>query len=549
MTDNVDIFKNIVFSLPDFRDTLAAIIVLGFLYSTGLFLALETFTFLNLRYMTIFFIAVFAFIIPSTVSGELLYRFLPEYPRKWGYFLALSNATILFVYGLILSGANNYTNAWHIFWIAVITVYLSNFFVLLLTVGYDYVTRIASLSAAQPLILLYAFHIFIGSSLQISLSEYLLNLGVLVLGGFILLIAFGITEYLIRANIDGVSVLDLTSGLLQKKQEPLDLGYPTRPEVQTLEVVNENSTLSVATPWIHPGPLEGFGGGRITSDIIEKLNEHEDGFFFHVPSSHKSDPTNPEDYKKIIDAVESPEKTGKASKLVKKSYGETTFYGRKLEKGKIVYMEADRFDDYEIPIFRDFIDHEDVLLVDLHNQDFEDEDRKTAWYNTDSASTLRDNLSDFLDFLEEQPVKDYSSGFRSLNGDEPVFAMVEEVDGQKSLLFGIEGNGASEELRRLRDRYEGLYDEVILFTTDTHRSIHELSSDRQVDPSRVERVISKADETLSPASIGFTVQEAGTMKLLQEDYSGMIFSINILIRLVLLTFGLLYLILVGWVFF
>lgn len=548
MADNVDIFKNIVFSLPEFRDSFSAIVLLGVIYSGLVYAAIELFAPLELRPVTIIFAAVSAFILPAVVSGELLYQFLPSYPRSWGYFLALSNETILFVYGLLMSGANNYTNAWHIFWIALITLYLSNFFVLLLTIGYDYVGKISALSTVQPLLVLCTFHIFIGQHLMIPLSEYLLNLGMLFFAGLILLLAFGVTEYLIRANLDNISVLQLTSGLLQKKQEALDLGYATKPDVQTLEIKNDDGKATLAVPWIHPGPLEGFGGGRITSNIIEALNEGQNGFFLHVPSTHKSDPTNPEDYEKILDAVEEPEKVREASKLFSRNYGATTFYGRKFNGKKIVYMETDEFDDYELPVFREVIDPEETLIVDLHNQDREEDERKEVWYNTETAQELRGDFRDFLERLEEQETYDYSAGFKSVNGDEPVFAMVEEVGGQRTLMFGIEGNGASEELKELRDKYREEFDEVVLFSTDTHRSIHDLSSDKQVDNSRVKKTVSEAENSLGPASIGFCNNRAASMNLLQEDYSGLMFSINILIRLMLLSFGILYLILVAWVF-
>lgn len=549
MADNVDVFKKIVFSLPEFRNTLSAIILLGILYSALVYTAVELFAPFELRPLTVIFGAVSVFILPAVVSGELLYRFLPDYPRSWGYFLALSNETILFVYGLIISGANNYTNAWHIFWIALITLFLSNFFVLLLTIGYDYVSKISALSTVQPLLILCAFHTFIGQYLMIPLYEYLLNLGVLFIAGFVLLLAFGVTEYLIRSNLDNISVLQLTSGLLQKKQEALDLGYYTRPDVQTLEIENQEGKSTLAVPWIHPGPLEGFGGGRITSKIIEALNEGQDGFFLHVPSTHKSDPAEPEDYKKVLEAVKEPEKVGKASKLFSQRYGDVSFYGRKVNGKKIVYMDAERYDDYELSIFREEIDPEETIIVDLHNQEREEEVRIEVWYNTEAAQELREHFRDFLERLEEKETYDYSAGFKSVNGEEPIYAMVEEAGDQRTLLFGIEGNGASEELRELRDKYEQKFDEVILFSTDTHRSVHALSADEQVDISEVKKTVSNAEETVSKASIGLTNNKAASMKLLQEDYSGLIFSINILIRLMLLSFGILYVLLVAWVFF
>ncbi|MFB6147813.1 MAG: DUF2070 domain-containing protein, partial [Candidatus Nanohaloarchaea archaeon] len=92
------------------------------------------------------------------------------------------------------------------------------------------------------------------------------------------------------------------------------------------------------------------------------------------------------------------------------------------------------------------------------------------------------------------------------------------------------------------------FDEVLLFTTDTHQSIHDLSSDRQVDPGRVTEAVNHASNTVSDASIGFTSRRAESMDLLQEDYHSLVLSINILVRLIPLTLILLYLGLVIWLF-
>ncbi|MFB6100765.1 MAG: DUF2070 family protein [Candidatus Nanohalobium sp.] len=547
MTDNVDVFKKIIFSIPTFRKTLAITLLASIVYSTLIYACIKLFTSLQPGILSIPVMAGFALALPSLVSGELFYWSLPDYPRKWGYFLALSCQSILFIYGLILTGANNFANAWHIFWLALATVYLANLFVLALTLGYEHLSRIAALSAAQPLLVLASFHIFLGARLQLSPTSYMKNLLIFGVAGVVLLFTFFVVEYLIRSNLEGVSVLKLTAGLLQKKQEALDLGYSTRPDVQTLEVENEEKKTEIAVPWIHPGPLEGFGGGRVTSNIIQNLNREGEGFFLHVPSTHKSDPADPEDYRKILEAMQEPGKSTQASKLVSGSYRNVDFYGRKIDGRKIVFMDAE-YDDYELSVFREVIDPDEVLLVDLHCQDREEEDREEVWYNTETAEHLRGSLKDFLGFLEKQEMSDYRAGFSTDVDGKPVFSLVEEVDGQETLIFGVEGNGTSERLRDLRENYREEFDEVLVFSTDTHQSIHELSADNQVEVDRVREVVGEASGNLSSASIGFANGRAETMRLLQEDYSGLIFSINILIRLVLLMLAAVYLWLVYWVF-
>ena len=551
-SDNVDILKKVVFNIPSLKKIFASVISLSIIYSVLVYLGLEAFTSISVQAPIILFIAVFVFILPTIVSAELFHRFIPAYPRKWGYFLALCNQTILFIYSMILTGADNFLNAWNVLWLAIITVYLSNFLVLMLTIGYRYIRRISLLSLAQPALILTAFHLFLGSQLEIPFMTYMTNFAVLLFAGVLLLVAFLITDFLMKSNVSNVSIFQLSSGLLQKKTETLDLGYPTKPDVQTLKFENISGEAKIAIPWIHPGPMEGFGGGRISSEIIDELNRKGDGFFFHVPSTHKSDPVNPDDYNKILEAMEEPEKHSEASKLVKKEYEMVNFYGRKINGKKIVFMEISEendYDDYELSVFREIIDPEETILVDLHNHERKlVGKRKEVWYNTEAAERLRENLRDFLKELEKEEVFEYKAGFDVDAEDTKIFSLVEDVEDQKSLMFGIEGNEAGKEIRDLEREYEKEFDEVITFTTDTHRSVHDLSRKKQVDQNRVRKSIEKSIEGLSKAKLGFTNNKTESMKLLQEDYSGLIFSINILIRLIPLTLIVLYLAMILWLF-
>lgn len=553
-SDSVDIFKKIVFKIPPIEKILVGIIIFGALYGSLTYVGLRLFTPHEVSPVSIIYMSLLGYILPALISGELLHTFIPDYPRRWGYFLAFCNQFVLFVYGLILTGADTFATAWSVFWLALITVYLSSFVVLMLTLGYGYLEEIGVLSLVQPVLILTAFHLLIGSDLEISLLSYVTNFGVALIAAVAFVAFTLITELLIGANVDGVSVLELTSGLLLKEQKKLDLGYPSQPDVQTLGLENQGSRADIAVPWIHPGPIEGFGGGQITSDVIDSLNAGEkQGFFFHVPSTHKSDPTDPEDYEKIVDAVEEPEKAGNASKLIKKNYGEVRFYGRKFDGKKIVFLdtsESDRnFDDYEVSVFRELIDPEETMVVDLHNHERElIGERKEVWYNTEDAEMLREYFRDFGEILGAQETSEYSCGFETDLGGTKVFALVEEVDGQKTLLFGIEGNGKGDELERMSEICGDEFDEVLVFTTDTHRSVHELSREKQVEVERLRDTIDKAHKNLSKGSIGFGNQRSEEMNLLRENYLGLVFSINIIVRLGLFMFVLLYLGLVVWLF-
>jgi putative membrane protein len=546
-TDNVDVFKKVIFSIPELKKILAVIIGLGTVYASIMYLTFSAFADQALNFVIIPFIAFFVYIGPAILSGETLYYVLPNYPRKWGYFLAMSNQAVLFVFSVALIGSDSIVTTWNIIWLGLISVYLSNFFVLLLSVGYEHLRKIGLVSLVQPLTILAAFHLFLGRYLQIPLTLYLLNFGFLLVMGLILVIAFVIFDYLIGSNVSNVSVLQLASGLLQKRQEALDLGFPTNPDVQTLSIRNEDSGLTFSVPWIHPGPLEGFGGGKITTHIIDAINDSETGFFLHVPSTHQSDPANPRDSEKIVEAMKDPENAEKASKMVKKEFDNATFYGRLFGDQKIVFIDVKGFDDYEMSVFKEVIDLENTTIVDLHNHNPDEGERAIMYYDTSMAEKMRHRMKQFVEVLDELDQDEYRAGFELQMGDPSILALVEEVEGQKTLLYGIEGNGSSQNLRDLREEFRDDYDEVLLFSTDTHSSIHEMATKEQTEKPRVRKTVELAASKISKASMGLSHGEAGKMTRLKQDYASLIFSINILVRLIPLTLALFYIILVVWI--
>ncbi|MBC5792630.1 MAG: DUF2070 family protein [Nanohaloarchaea archaeon] len=547
MSDNVTAFKTIIFRIPDLRFSLGMILFSALLFASGFYGFLGIFTTIDVGFFTVL-VPVLSLSAASIASGELFHNFLPEYPRKWAYFLSLSNLTILYLYGLMLLFTNSFEAAWNVFWLGLVTVFLSNLLVLMLTLGYQRIGRILPLSFVQPVGVLILFHFFLGGPLNITLGSYLLNFGVVVLSGILLLMVFGLFEYLLRANSSGISILKLTSGLLQKKQEALDLGYPSRPDVQTFEVDNGES-YKIAAPWVHPGPLEGFGGGNLSSHIISSLNNGKKGFFFHVPSSHKSDPADPKDSEKLLEALKSPEKHSKASKMIKREYGNIKYYGRRYGDSSIVFLEAEKFgkyDDFDVSIFNELIDPEKTIVVDLHSHDRNDYDVEECWYGTEDAEKLRTSFKEFVEELEAQPLYTYSAGFHVNDPGSPMTALVEGVDEQKTLLLGVEGNGISEKMREKARQQRKDFNKVVVFSTDTHASIHEMSSEKTLERSEIDSLVDTADQNLKEASAGITSSKAKEMKLLREDYMSLIFSINILIRLIPLSLILVFLGLAVW---
>jgi putative membrane protein len=544
--DNVDIFQRVVFSLPPLKAQVPALVGLSFAYSAVVFVAFRMFTPLEPSLWIVGRVAVLVFLLPFLVAAELFHWSLPEYPRSWSYFLALFNQFILFLYGLVLSGANNPGNAWSIVWLTFITIYLVNVLVLIVSIGAEHHERILLVSLTQPAALIAIFYTFADGMLNVSTYRHAFGFASFLIAAAFLLLVLLSVNYLIRSNTD-VSAFTLTSGILQNNREALDLGFEAEPDVQTLEIDN-GERLTLAAPWVHPGPLGGFGGGQLSGTVINELNERGNGFFLHVPCTHEEDLADPEDAEKILEAISEPDRVGRASTLLTRDYGPIEFHGRRINGTKVIFLHAESIDDYDPGVFLRDVDKDDVLLVDLHRHDIQRGPDKEIQYGTAEAETLKRHFDDFRGRLENAQLHEYHAGFDVRRSTQDLVAVIERVADQEVLLMGIDTNGVTPDMRALQEEYHSAFDRVLLFSTDTHASIHELANTTRSNVDAMREAVETATASVSPATIGLTNQRSRPLDLLKNDYNGLVFSVNILIRLAILMLVLLYVFLVVWMF-
>jgi len=547
--DNVDVFQRLVVGAPPLKAQIPALIGLSVVYSVVAFVAFSMFTPLAPEPSSVLPVAVLLFLFPFLFGGELFHRVLPAYPRSWSFFLALVNQFVLFVYALVLSGANDVGNAWSIVWLLFITIYLINIFALVVSAGIDRYKRILLVALAEPAALIAAFYAVAGGNLGFSTYRHVFAFASLLIAAAFLVLVLAIVDYLIRTNTD-VSAFALTSGILRNDRESLDLGVEAEPAVETLAIDN-GDRLTLAAPWVHPGPLGGFGGGQLSGNVIDALNDGRDahGFFLHVPCTHKEDLSNPTDAEKILDAVSDPDRVGRASRLVHEDYGEIEFYGRRIGDKQVVYLHGEGIDDYDTGVFMGDVDESELLLVDLHKHDIQDGPTKEVQYGSSEADRLKRHFDDFRERLAEAPLDDYAAGFQTLCDEQDMIAVVESVDGQDVLTVGIDTNGVTPDIRALAASHRGEFDEVLVFSTDTHASVHELANMRESNVEALEAAIERAVDDVSPATIGLDSRRTAPLKLLKNDYNGLVFSVNILIRLTVIALLGLYALLVLWLFF
>ena len=436
--DNVDAFQRLVFSVPRLRVQAAALVLLSGVYGVATVAAITLFTPFVPDPSRIVPVAVLIFFVPFAVAAELFPRVLDGYPRPWSYFLALTSQLVLFVYALVLSGADNVGNAWSIIWLSFITLYLINILVLVVSTGIDRSDRILLASLAEPALLIAAFYALGGSELGFSTYRHVFAFASLLIAAGFLVLVLLVVDYLIRSNTD-VSAFELTSGLLRNDRESLELGVEARPAVETFAVDN-GDRLTVAAPWVHPGPLGGFGGGQLSGSLIDALNEGrgvdaadraavaadggtgtaegDAGFFFHVPCTHKEDLSNPADSERILDAVADPDRTDRASRLVTESYGEregyadVRFHGRRIGDRQVIVLHGEGIDDYDTGVFMRDVDHDEVLLIDQHRHDIQRGPDVEIPYGPADADRLKRAFDDFRDRLAAaDPADDSAAGF------------------------------------------------------------------------------------------------------------------------------------------
>jgi len=552
--DNVDAFQRLVFSVPGLRVQAAALVVLSAVYGVGTFGALWLFTPFAPDPSRIVPVAVLVFLLPFLAAAELFPRVLDGYPRSWSYFLALTNQFVLFVYALVLSGVNSVGNAWSIIWLSFVTLYLINILVLVVATGIDRSDRILLVSLVQPVALIAAFYALGGSEFGFSTYRHVFAFASLGIAAGFLVLVLVVVDYLIKSNTE-VSAFALTSGLLRNDRESLDLGVEARPFVETLAVDN-GDRLTLAAPWVHPGPLGGFGGGQLSGNLIDALNgDDAAGFFLHVPCTHKEDLSNPADAERIRDAVAEPDLTGRASRLVtadyrdREGYGDVRFHGRRIGDEAVIVHHGEGIDDYGTGVFMRDIDHDQVLLIDQHRHDIQNGPDVEIQYGSARADRLKRAFDDFRETLAEAPLDDYAAGFALADSDRHALAFVEAVDGEETLWIGVDTNGLTPDVRATADRYRESFDAVIPFSTDTHASIHELANARESDIDAIERAVERAVADVSPATVGLASRRTEPVKLLKNDYNGLVFSVNILLRLTVIALVTLYALLVLWLFF
>lgn len=535
MSDNLDFYRRLMVRPPGLYALRVGVVVLAVvLGSISAFVLFRSFG-ISADLSGAAIAVLFFYLLPAVVTAEVISR-LAAITKQWTYLMVILSEGAIFLFALIIPFADSSVEAWQIMWLGLATVYLIDLTMVVLAKG----KRRFHMNLVYPLIypgiLIVVFHLFIGRLIGIQKVTYLQNSVLFLVSAFLLTLTIGFFEFLMRANIRGMSALDFFSTIILDEERSLDQGVETDVTHQALHIGN-GQHLSFNIPWLHPGPVEGFGGGRLTTELIDA-----DTFFLHVPSYHTLDLADPDDidqFRNLPDA----EMHAEATPLITLEHAGFTLRGRRYGGRTVVYLENRQVDDYDPAIIYDIKDrYPDICLIDLHNQPIASGARSLQRLEK-TADRLKEGIDRLVEQLEAADMHPYRAGHAG-NGE--YRCLVEEVDDQVTCLLGIDGNGAPPSLLAFEDCAE--FDETLVFTTDSHRNLMDLARPRSYDTEELLTAAREARENLSEATAGIGERVVEDVKVLGKSYEGLISTLNIMGRLVPIAIVLYYIGLVFLVF-
>ncbi|MFB6294497.1 MAG: DUF2070 family protein, partial [Candidatus Nanohaloarchaea archaeon] len=391
--------------------------------------------------------ALFFYILPAFLAAEVTARGT-GIQRQLTYLMGIADQVIVVFFAITIPFTDSAAEAWQVMWLGLATVYLANLVMVLMARGRRKIHWNLLYPLIYPGIVLAAFHVFIGQLVGIPSTLYLQNSVFFLVSAVLLLLTIANYTFIMHANID-MSALDFFPGVILGEKKELPSGIHTDVHHSALHIDN-GTGYTFTVPWVHPGPVDGFGGGHLTAELIDT-----DTFPLHIPSYHTLDLSDPAD----IDRFRTPpaaDTSGQASRLVKLEENGFTLWGRRYEGGTVVYIQNRGIDDYEPSIAYDLKqEYPDMVLVDLHNQTV-GEGEKWLQHMDPDRELLEEAVASMMDRLDGAELHDYRAGVGG-NGD--VRCLVEEVDGQTTCLLGVNASDAPQELHDVAARLN--FDEVL----------------------------------------------------------------------------------------
>lgn len=508
-------FQRLFFKAPNYKKSLKFILVSSVSFAI-LLRILGNFIFFDQIFMDIFIYSTVIFLLPTLLYSFVIKKIFKTFNRKRSFLLGAINMLLVFI-GIMFSLG---TDRFVVFILGVL--YSVNLLSLTGIEGKKGIVPIISPLVYFALI----FHLL--DYFAIFNLSYIHFVSIVSLG-IVLMLCIYLTEYFFHLNIPDMSAVGILSSFINNDIATIDCGTEIDTPLQKLHFKNNVDDFKMLIPWLHPGPIKGFGGGSMSTELIDKVNEEGKGFFWHFPSSHEDDPTDPSINDRIHNFETEYDYSAKATKILKESDGKYNFYGQKFENFYVFFIDGKHKDDYDSMIYREIkrCFDEKVVFVDTHNHAPFDENDDVLEYGEKEADLVRDNIFKLKDKLDTEELHSLKVGsYVSDNKDFIVIA--EKVGNEDYLLVTLDSNGISKELtKELKEfRKELGFDKVIFFTTDAHDVANFIIKEKGISAEKIEHGMELAADNMEECEVGLMEGVLEDVKVLKDDWHMFHASLN-----------------------
>lgn len=361
---------------------------------------------------------------------------------------------------------------------------------------------------------------------------------------------------LVFAGMSGLAELSKFLKGIRGEQASLAIGHNIDALVQCMMFRAKGKEHVILAPWLHSGPIRSVGGGNLSTQCIEKLNQkYGDSYLLHVPSTHEYNPSGKIAARVVGSIGEGPYAPLKISDVVMAEEDGIMVFGQRFNDTYLVSVSSRRIDDYDISIFHSLREkHRDkkVLFIDSHpNFPLEAALNVEAFTKeADIVSQLADQVIAKLSDVELYPAE-VGTGISAID-QYTIFALAMKAK-KTYLYFVADTNGLSvTEVKSLESiaRKAGV-DRALFFTTDTHSlSIKALISRPDMPVAEVRRIVDKALKDVAPAEFAYSESLLKNVRIFGKTYYELVTLVKIMSRVIPVLFALLFIFLVVilWIF-
>jgi predicted neutral ceramidase superfamily lipid hydrolase len=494
-----------------------------------------------------------AFVLFNILSGMAVSVLVKSFKARWAYLVVLINeiallgATALFA----ISSRLTFVESMALWTVFAYSIWLIMF------------SGLASVRIRKGILVAFTQPLFIWllalATMSITGDALAAPLAIMALALVVATAILLFTEHLFSLVFTGMSGMGELSKFMKGirgEQSALSIGHNIDALVQYMRIRAGAKEGAIVAPWLHSGPLRGVGGGNLSTQCIQKLNQGRgDSYFLHIPSNHEYNPSV-DASGRVVRAVEwGPYERMRVSKVMKVEEGGVTVRGQRINDLHLITLASSHIDDYDISIFsgiRDKHKGKKLLIVDSHPNVPLKECINVEAFTAEAelVGKLVDSVIAKLDG-EQLAVASVGTALQHY-GEYSIFAMVVKSV-ETTLYFIVDANGLSTSemamIKEIANRHGA--ERTLFFTTDTHSlTVKSLMHREDMPRGIVESTIMRAIQDLKPGEFAYGEALVKNVRILGKTYYELSTVVKIMARVMPVLYLLLFLfVLVAlWIF-